>query len=198
MLTPIKADRRGLRQDRRRLRGTNRGEGSVYALVVVHSLTGTTKALAGRLGDAFGAPVVEIVEDRPRPRAARGLGLAVCTVEALIGRRAPVRPLAADPEAFETVAIGGPVWAGRPSSPLNGALARYAPALRGRRVGVFCTSQGPDPGVFFARAEASLGRRAEARLHLRARTADTAEGRAAIADFVRTLAAVPAEPGPNA
>ncbi|MEQ8966695.1 MAG: hypothetical protein RID91_12780 [Azospirillaceae bacterium] len=162
------------------------------ALVIVHSLTHTTKGLADRLADGLHAPVVDIVEHRTRPRSAAGLGIVVGAFEALTGRKAPIEPLSADPETFDPVAIGGPVWAGRPSSPLATALSRYAGALRGRRVGLFCTSKGADPGVFFDRAERLLGRPAEARLHLHAGNLAGAEAERAIARFLEELG--PVEP----
>lgn len=106
-------------------------------LLTYYSMTGHTRGLAEELRSALQADLEEIREPRPR----RGLsGVLRALFEAVLRREPPIGMPSHDPAAYDLLALGGPVWAGRMASPLRS----YAHRLAGRcpRVAFFCTEGG--------------------------------------------------------
>jgi flavodoxin len=123
-------------------------------LVVYHSRSGNTRRLAQRIAEALGADLDEIRIVHPLGGA---LGYAFCAVEAILGLAPALRPARFDPDPYDCVVIGTPVWFWSVSSPVRSWLAHHGP-LR-RRVAFFCTmgSSGAE------RAFASMAALAEAK-----------------------------------
>ena len=95
-------------------------------IIVYHSYSGRTRVLAERVRDASGGDLVEV-----RPQTPYGL----ISVYSRGARRAgngevdAIEPAVIDVSAYDRIVLGSPVWAGRPSPVINGAVA----ALRGTR-----------------------------------------------------------------
>ncbi len=106
-------------------------------LLAYYSMTGHTREIAQELRASLQADLEEIREPHPR----RGLtGVFRALVDAVLRREPPIGMPGHDPAAYDLLAIGGPVWAGRMASPLRS----YARQLAGRapRVAFFCTEGG--------------------------------------------------------
>lgn len=123
-------------------------------IIVYHSHSGRTRALAERLGEQTGGDLVEV---RPRDPYgalsvyARGTGRArrqeVDTIE----------PATIDVSAYDRIVLGTPVWAGHPTPVINGAVA----ALRGAtgKSAVLFATCGYSPGESFSVLRAALAAR---------------------------------------
>jgi len=121
--------------------------------VVVYSLGGTSRRLAEAMAARSGGTVVPIACARYRPG---GLSYARAAVDSVMGWLPAVAVAEADLAGFDAVAIGGPVWAGRASTPLRAFLAAR-PALP-RRVGLFVTFGGSGAEGALAQMRALLRR----------------------------------------
>lgn len=108
-------------------------------LVVCYSLTGNTRRVGQALARESGAAYSEILDARPR-RGAWGQFRSMA--EAMLGLHPAIRYHGPDPDAYDRVLIGTPVWAGRPASPVRTWLRDHGAHCD--RYGVFCTyaSQG--------------------------------------------------------
>lgn len=110
-------------------------------IVIYHSLTGTTRALAERVGEAVEADLVEVRPSRPYSR------LAVYLIGGLRARRFEadaVEPASIDVSAYDRLVIGTPVWAGFPTPVINAAVAKLQGA-HGKNAVTFATC-GVSPG----------------------------------------------------
>jgi hypothetical protein len=123
-------------------------------LVAYYTLGGTTARLADRLGAAFGAEVLPIVEQRPRRLTPVGVVRSI--LDGARGRASKVDALPVDPGDYDLVLVGGPCWAGGAAGPVLGFLARYRDRL-GPVVGIATAGKAADQKVF-DRMERVLGR----------------------------------------
>lgn len=99
-------------------------------LVVHYSRTGRTRTLAHRISEATQATVEEIVPLAGRRGVA---GYVRSALEARFSRRAAIAAPAHDPDRFDVVVIGTPVWAGSLSSPVRTYLEEHALISRSTR-----------------------------------------------------------------
>ncbi|MEN6341026.1 MAG: flavodoxin [Methanospirillum sp.] len=123
-------------------------------IIVYHSHSGHTRALAERIRDGVGGDLVEV-----KPRTPYGL-LSVYTTG---GRRAgkgeadAIEPAAIDVSAYDRIVIGTPVWGGRPTPVINGAVAALQGA-EGKSAVLFATC-GARPGETLPALRAALAAR---------------------------------------
>lgn len=123
-------------------------------LIVYHSHSGRTRALAEQVRAASGGDLVEVT-----PRAPYGL-LSVYsrgTSRARHGEVDAIEPAAIDVSAYDRIAIGTPVWGGHPTPVINGAVAALRGA-EGKSALVFVTC-GYSPGESFSVLRAALAAR---------------------------------------
>lgn len=122
-------------------------------LIVYYSRTGHTRTLAHRIGDATQAAVEEIV-----PLAGRRglLGYVRSALEARFSRCAAIAPPAHDPDRFDVVVIGTPVWAESLSSPVRTYLREHAAVLH--RIAFFCTMAQRDSEQVFVQMQRCCAR----------------------------------------
>lgn len=104
------------------------------ALVVYYSRTGRTRLLAQKIASALHATVEELVAVTDHQGVG---GYLRAAVEGRFQHAAPLIPPQHDPDRFDLVVIGTPIWAGGVSSPVRSYLRQHVPALR--RVAFFCT-----------------------------------------------------------
>ncbi|MBA4805494.1 MAG: hypothetical protein H2038_12670 [Brevundimonas sp.] len=154
-------------------------------LVTWYSRSGSTervaRALAGRLG-ADARPIVSSASYAGAGGFARGIWES-------LRRRAPDIRIDVDPGAYRLVVVGGPIWAGKPATPLRAFLRRYGP--RTRSVAAFCVSGagGAWPAAF-AEIEDLVGGPLAARLSLSQAEALGPGLPAALDGFARELSGV--------
>ena len=152
-------------------------------LVVYHSRSGNTRRVAQRIAEALGADLDEIRIVHP---LAGSLGYAFCAIEAILGLTPALRPARFDPDHYDCVVVGTPVWFWSLSSPVRSWLALHRP-LR-QRVGFFCTMGGSGAERAFASMAALCEAQPTATMALTDAQIE-AGAAAAIETFVRSLAA---------
>jgi flavodoxin len=120
-------------------------------IIVYHSHSGRTRALAERIRDGSGGDLVEV-----KPQTPYGL-LSVYsrgTSRARHGEVDAIEPAVIDVLAYDRIVIGTPVWAGHPTPVINGAIAALLGA-DGKSAVLFATC-GYSPGDSFPVLRAAL------------------------------------------
>ena len=95
--------------------------------VIFYSLDGNTKEAAQKIAEALGAACIEIetAESMPDGKASRILYGGMLSS---LKKRPPIKPLADNPESFDEIILGTPVWAWKCAAPVRSFLADYAVA----------------------------------------------------------------------
>lgn len=109
-------------------------------LVIYFTRSGNTEQLAEVLAAALGADCERVCERDDQARRAGPLGYWRSLRDALKRRPATLLPTKHDVASYDLVAIGTPVWAGRPSTPIDTWLRQRADTLK--RVAFFCSMGG--------------------------------------------------------
>ncbi len=123
-------------------------------LIIFHSHTGHTRALAERVHGACGGDLVEV-----RPRTPYGRLSAYLRGAPRARRREAdaVEPPVIDVSAYDRLVIGTPVWGGHPTPVINGAVAALQGA--GKKSAVIFVTCGARPGDALAVLRAALAGR---------------------------------------
>jgi hypothetical protein len=159
-----------------------REEEAMRTLILYYSRTGTTRKAAEALAGLLGADLAEIRCDRYRT----GVFSYIRAAYDSIRRNLPaieISPAARQP--YDRIVIGGPIWAGRPASPVRSYLAGNN-RLPGR-VALFLTRIGSPPEPAFAEMEALLPAPAEAKLALRSGDVERDRIAPALTEFAAKL-----------
>ncbi|MGE5180482.1 MAG: flavodoxin family protein [Acidobacteriota bacterium] len=161
-------------------------------LVVYYSRSGHTKQIAEQLARALAADVEAIADPTDRS----GLrGYLRSGFEATTQRVVPIAACTHDPNDYELVVIGTPIWGMSVSAPVRSYLHRYQDRLR--KVAFFCTCGGSGGERAFAQMSRACGLSPAATLIVREAELPHAEPK--IAQLVRQLGdAVTAGPSPRA
>jgi flavodoxin len=123
-------------------------------LIVYHSHSGRTRALAEQIRDASGGDLVEVKTQTPY-----GL-LSVYSRGTPRARHREVdaiEPAVIDVSAYDRIVIGTPVWGGHPTPVINGAVAALQGA--GGKSAVLFVTCGYSPGESFPVLRAALAER---------------------------------------
>ena len=121
-------------------------------LVVYYSLTGKTKLVAQVIAEALNAMLLEIKETKPRK-----LGLSVYLFggfAAITNRGSEINPIDVDLKQHETIFIGSPTWASRPTPSINSFI--YKTNFEGRSIIPFFTMGGDDSEKALANITAKI------------------------------------------
>jgi flavodoxin len=122
------------------------------SLVVYYSLTGKTRLAAGAIAEALAAPLVEITEKKTRKLGpfiylTGGFG-------AMTNRGSKISLIDVDIRQYERIFIGSPIWASRPTPPINSFI--YQTNFEGRDVIPFFTMGGTTPEKALANMTAKI------------------------------------------
>ncbi len=120
-------------------------------VIVYHSHSGRTRALAEQVRDASGGDLVEV-----KPRTPYGLLSAYSRGTSRARHREvdAIEPAVIDVSAYDRIVIGTPVWGGHPTPVINGAVAALQGA-EGKSAVLFVTC-GYSPGESFPVLRAAL------------------------------------------
>ncbi|MBR4692752.1 MAG: NAD(P)H-dependent oxidoreductase [Oscillospiraceae bacterium] len=133
--------------------------------IVYFSLTGNTAWAAGRIAEALGAETLRLEPEKAYP--ARGAAkFLLGGKSAVFGEAPPLRPYSFDPDAFDRVIFGFPVWAGRPAPPLRSFLKAEGKALKGKTFAAFACQSGAGGERALRQLEEALGAELKAKLIL--------------------------------
>jgi len=91
-------------------------------LVVVYSETGNTLSVAKRIASKLNADL-EVIEDKTNRKGI--LGFLRSGYEALKKKVPPIAEPKYNPDNYDLVVIGTPIWAGRMSSPVRAYLIHF-------------------------------------------------------------------------
>jgi flavodoxin len=158
-------------------------------LIVYFSRTGTTRTVARALQRDLGCDI-----DRIRDPVHRGgvFGYLRSAVEAFLQRPVPLRPMRTDPQDYDLVIVGTPIWNASVASPVRSYLSAHRDSFR--RVAFFCTYGGSGSARVLRQMESVAGKPPAATLAMRASEVSSGAVPAKVASFVEALGrAVPDE-----
>jgi hypothetical protein len=92
-------------------------------LLVVYSMTGTSRRLAEALAATQQWTLAEIRDAKPGRTPWR------CILDSLLGRRPAIRYDGPDPRGFDAVVLVSPIWTGRLAGPMRSFVTQHAAAL---------------------------------------------------------------------
>jgi flavodoxin len=130
-------------------------------LVVYFSRGGNTRRVAEHLATDLGADLEEIVDKTSRSGV---FGYQRSGFQAFFRRLAPIAPPAHDPDAYDLIVVGTPIWDMSLSSPVRSYLRRHRSVLP--TVAFFCTCIGVGSERVFRQMTEESGREPVARLVL--------------------------------
>jgi len=125
------------------------------SLVVFYSFTGKTKLVAETIAGVLKADRVEIEEAKPRRN-----GIAAYMTggfDAIMNRKTRIKPVNIDLQQYDTIFIGSPVWASRPTPAINSFL--QSSNFKGRNVVPFFTMGSNNAGKALANITPKIERR---------------------------------------
>jgi hypothetical protein len=125
---------------------------ALKSLVIYYSLEDSTRLVAEAIAAEAGADVVGLRPD-VEPRATGFARYLLYGWQRMTHPRMHIAPLGVDPQSYDLVYVGTPVWASQPAPAIQ-TLLRTAP-LAGQRVALFCTHRG-GPGETLALMEKAL------------------------------------------
>jgi flavodoxin len=111
-------------------------------LVVFYSWTGNTRVVASELAAKTGADLKEIEEVKPRKKI---IGFITGAFQAVTGRKSKIKPLDFNPDEYDRLFIGSPVWASHNAPAINSFLS--VAGLKGKKVYLFFTLADDKPPV---------------------------------------------------
>ena len=114
------------------------------AAVVYYSMSGNTELVAQQVATALDADVVALVPKKEYPN--KGFKKFLWGGRsALIGERPPLKPYDFDPDKYDFVVLGSPVWAGQIAPPLRTFVTQHAQALQAKTLAAYVCCGGPSP-----------------------------------------------------
>lgn len=121
--------------------------GSMKVLVVYYSRTGNTGLVAEAIAESLNSNVEEIKDKRDRTGA---IGYLRSGYEALFKKLTEIQPINKNPEEYDLVIIGSPVWAGRLSSPVRTYMTEQSRKIKNT---AFFATCGINSGKIFSQME---------------------------------------------
>jgi flavodoxin len=116
---------------------------NMKALVVYYSRTGTTKKVAEKIAKELSADIEEIVDLKRRNGP---IGFLSGGKDAATKKLTEIKTLEKDPEEYDLVVIGSPVWAGT----MAPAIRTYISVKKLKKTAFFATRGGADARRIFA------------------------------------------------
>ena len=111
--------------------------------VVYYSLSGNTQYVAEKMAQALDADLIPLTPKKAYPNSGFKKFLWGGK-SALMGDKPALEPYAFEPDAYDLIVLGGPVWAGTFPPPLRTFTEENRAVLKGKRLAAFfCCSGGP-------------------------------------------------------
>lgn len=117
-------------------------------LIVYYSRSGKTREIAEQLHSKLKGEIEEINDNKNRKGI---IGFIASGNEAYLRRMPTIDMVKKDPEQYDVVIIGTPIWAGNISPPARSFIKEYKEKMK--KVAFFCTSMGSDPEPVFMAME---------------------------------------------
>lgn len=123
-------------------------------LIVYYSFEGNTRYAARLLAEKLDADTLELEPERDYPRG-NASKYVFGGAAASMSTAPKLKPYLCEPEKYDLVILGSPVWAGRAAPPLNTFLNSHN--LRQSRVATFACSASGNAGHLFESLEKKVG-----------------------------------------
>jgi flavodoxin len=121
--------------------------------IVYYSLEGNTSYVAGLLAQKTGAEIIKLETVKEYPK--NGFLKFFCGGrDATFGIRPELKNAFPDFSQFSTIIIGTPVWAGKPSAPVNAFL--HKAHITGKRIALFACCGGGSTVNCFSKMKKKL------------------------------------------
>ena len=128
---------------------------NMKSLVIYYSLTGKTKLVSEVIAEALDSTLLEIEETKPRKLGP--LTYLIGGFAAITNRGSKINPIDIDLEQNETIFIGSPIWASRPTPAINSFI--YQTNFKGQSVIPFFTMGGDNSDKALSNITAKIEKR---------------------------------------
>ena len=108
-------------------------------LVVFYSYEGNTKLIAGNIAQVIEADLLEIKPEKEM-RFKGFMKYIFGGLQTVLGRKPPLKEFDKDPNDYDIIFIGTPVWAYRQSPPIKTFMEDHLPT--GKMLAFFCSNEG--------------------------------------------------------
>ena len=122
-------------------------------LVVYYSLTGNTKLIAETISKELSADIESIKPEKPVNQKGFKKYL-IAGKQALLKEKPAIEPLIINPDDYDIIIIGSPVWAGTFASYIKTFLSKYI--FADKKIAVFCCHGGGGNGKLFKNIKKEL------------------------------------------
>jgi flavodoxin len=151
-------------------------------LVVYYSRTGTTAKIAKEISGRLGADMEEVVDKKNRKGI---IGWLSAGRDASARKLTEIEKTQREPNLYDLVVIGTPIWGGTISTPIRTYITRYRE--RFQDVAIFCTQSGGRDNTALGEMEALIGKKPLASLKLRRKQVETGEHVQKVEEFIEPL-----------
>jgi len=152
------------------------------ALTVFYSRTGTTRKIAGSISKALSCDIEEIFDTKNR---AGPLGFITAGRDASEKKLTVIQDTKMDPNMYDIVVIGTPVWAGTMSAAIRTYISQNKE--RFKRVAFFCTCGGTSAGKTIEAMKDLCGKETVASLTITKKDMESKEYQKKIDEFVTEI-----------
>lgn len=132
-------------------------------LIIYYSRTGTTKKVAEILAQKTGAHTEQIIDIKNRDGP---IGYIKAGKDATLKKLAKIQELKRNPQNYDIIIIGTPVWAWNITPAIRTYLHKNKEMLKDKRISFFCTMGGSGDKQSFAEMHKIIGKSPKATLTL--------------------------------
>ncbi len=124
--------------------------------IVFYSMSGNVKFIAEKLAQSVGAELIELVPEKSYPD--KGFKKFFWGGKSAVMKETPaLAGLSFDPEKYDRVIVGTPVWAGTMAPPVRTFLTQFADALKGKKLAFYSCCSGADGSKAIEKMRALAG-----------------------------------------
>jgi flavodoxin len=158
-------------------------------LTVFYSRTGTTKNVAESISRALSCDIEEIIDTKNRTGP---LAYIASGREARKKKLAVIQPVKKNPQLYDVVVIGTPIWAGTMATPVRTYISQNKEHFK--KVAFFCTCGGTDADRTFEAMKDLCEKEMIASLAIRTKETKNEEHLQKIDAFVNTIKTATSSP----
>ncbi|MCR4658104.1 MAG: flavodoxin [Lachnospiraceae bacterium] len=126
------------------------------AAILYYSMLGNSELVAGKIAERLGADIIRIEPDKAYPdKGARKFLWG--GKSAVMGEMPRLKPYEFDPDKYDLIILGFPVWASRPAPPIRTFVEEFKGSLKGKKLAVFACQSGNGAEKAFAKLKEQIG-----------------------------------------
>lgn len=126
------------------------------AAIVYYSMLGNSELVAGKMAESLDADIIRIEPDKAYPdKGARKFLWG--GKSAVMGEKPRLKPFEFDPDKYDVIILGFPVWASRPAPPIRTFVEEFKGRLKGKRLAAFACQSGNGAEKAFSKLKAQIG-----------------------------------------